>query len=843
MIQEKVQTALGSISLNQWHKTALGTVLGVCLSATALAATEGNSLNLEQPEATPHRVIELPIEAKLQKDLMQNYQKLLKEIPDYKPRTEHLAADGKPHYVNRLIREDSPYLLQHAHNPVNWYSWGDEAFEAANASNKPIFLSVGYATCHWCHVMEREVFEDVDVAEYLNENFIAIKVDREQHPDVDETFMTAVQMMTGGGGWPLSAWLTPDSRPFYGGTYFPKETFYDLSTRVTSVWTDSPDALKEEARKVASALAEVNKLSAASEAVGDKQITETADLIMSGYDDLQGGFGPAPKFPRESSILFLLEQARATGNSEILEAAHFTLQRIAAGGIHDHLAGGFHRYAVDDDWQVPHFEKMLYNQAYLAQAYLLSYELTGDWEHARIARRTLDYVLREMQSPEGLFYSATDADSEGVEGKFFVWSPEDIDEALNVEDAKFAKRAWRVSPEGNFEGHTILHHDDSLVSLAREMQQPVAVVSARLDNISEQLLTERQKRIPPLRDEKIITGWNGMVITALANASRILSDAQYLAAASKAATVLLDSQLDEKGNLFRIKYNGRRSVTANQTDYALLSEALIALHDSSGEKRWLDDAKALVDGMNKNFLDKEGGGYFMGASQVSGATLPVRPKSLYDNATPSGTSVALRSLAKLYHRTGDEEYFTLAESIIASMAGLIERSPPSFSYFMIGVDELYNGENGAVRSVARGKVKINASYSEANDGVVELTMKMADGWHINAHKPLQSYLIGTEINQANGDSISGLEYPKAITRKLGFDRNELALYEGDVSFSIPVEKLSADKSSDPSATVISFNVNLQACNDTTCLAPETVTLDLSTATPDPVNTPIAFADD
>lgn len=778
----------------------------------------------------------------MQKDLRQNFRKLLKEIPDYKPRTEHIAPDGKPYYVNRLINEDSPYLLQHAHNPVNWYSWGDEAFAAANASNKPIFLSVGYATCHWCHVMEREVFEDVDVAEYLNENFIAIKVDREQHPDVDETFMTAVQMMTGSGGWPLSAWLTPDSRPFYGGTYFPKETFYNLSTRVTSVWQEHPDALKEEARKVASALAEVNQLSAASEAVGDRQITETADLIMSGYDDLLGGFGPAPKFPRESSLLFLLEQARATGNTEILEAAHFTLQRIAAGGIHDHLAGGFHRYAVDDDWQIPHFEKMLYNQAYLAQAYLLSYELTGDWEHARIARRTLDYVLREMQSPEGLFYSATDADSEGVEGKFFVWSPAEVDKVLSADDAEFAKRAWRITPEGNFEGHNILHHDDSLITLAIELQMPVAQVSQKLDQISELMLKERQNRIAPLRDEKIITGWNGMIISALANASRILSDSDYLAAATKAASVLLDTQLDESGNLFRISYNGRSSVTANQTDYALLSEALIALHDTSGEDHWLESARSLVDGMNKNFLDAEGGGYFMGAAKVSGATLPVRPKSLYDNATPSGTSVALRTLAKLYHRTGDEDYFTLAESIIASMAGLIERSPPSFSYFMIGVDELYNGENGAIRAVARGKVKIRASYQNAENGVVKLTMQMADGWHINAHKPLQSYLIGTEINQVNGDPISGLDYPEAVTRKLGFDRNELALYEGDVSLSIPVEKLGGGKTEDASATVISFDVNLQACNDTTCLAPETVTIDLSTATPDPVNSPVAFAE-
>ncbi len=781
--------------------------------------------------------IDLPIPAELQIDLDARYAALKKDVPDYSPRTEHLDIDGEPHYVNRLIVEDSPYLLQHAHNPVNWYAWGEEAFAASAAENKPIFLSIGYATCHWCHVMEREVFENLEVAQYMNDNYIAVKVDREQHPDVDETFMTSVQMMTGGGGWPLSAWLTPEAKPFYGGTYFPKDSFLDLSQRVISAWGESETVLREEAEKVATALREVNKLSATSEAVGDRQISEASAMLMAGYDDLLGGFGDGPKFPRESSLLFLLERARATNNTKTLEAAHFTLTRIAAGGIHDQIAGGFHRYAVDADWQIPHFEKMLYNQAYLTRAYLLSYELTGDWEHARIAARTLDYVLREMTSPEGTFYSATDADSEGEEGKFFVWSPEDMDAVLSKEDAEFAKRAWRVSAEGNFEGKNILHHDDNLVKLSRELDMPVDTLAERLESVGNELLDARQSRIPPLRDEKIITGWNGMVITALAKAADVLDRPDYRGAAEKAARSILDSQVSDDGRLYRINFQGRQSVDANQADYAFFAESLIALFDSTLDVFWLNQAQALVATMNELFLDEQDGGYFMGAGTVKGATLPVRPKSLYDNAIPAGTSVAVRVLSQLYRRTGNDDYLSTAESVVASMAGAIERGASNFAYLLIGVDELYNGENGSRQTVARGKVTVSAALAE-EDSSVDVVLDIADGWHINAHKPIQDYLIGTAIKTQDGDVVTSVEYPDPLHRKLGFERNELALYEGQVTMRLKLDELK--NSAEEGLTVLNFNVDLQACNDTTCLAPETVTVDLSTASTAAVNSLVSF---
>lgn len=783
-------------------------------------------------------LINLPIPASLQDDLNDRYAALKKASPDYKPRTEHLAKDGEPHYVNRLIVEDSPYLLQHAHNPVNWYSWGEDAFAASAASNKPIFLSIGYATCHWCHVMEREVFENLEVAQYMNDNYIAVKVDREQHPDVDETFMTSVQMMTGGGGWPLSAWLTPEAKPFYGGTYFPKDSFMDLSQRVAGAWDESENVLREEAEKVAVALREINKLSATSEAVGDKQVSEATAMLLAGYDDLLGGFGSGPKFPRESSLLFLLERARATNNAKLLEAAHFSLTRIAAGGIHDQIAGGFHRYAVDADWQVPHFEKMLYNQAYLTRAYLLSHELTGDWEHARIAARTLDYVLREMTSPDGTFYSATDADSEGVEGKFFVWTPAEIDSVLNKDDAEFAKRAWRVTPEGNFEGKNILHHDDNLVQLSRELDIPATELTQRLDRVSTQLLASRQKRIPPLRDDKIITGWNGMVITALAKAADILDRPDYLGAAETAARVILDSQLDDDGRLFRINYQGRRSVDANQADYAFFAESLVALYDSTANIDWLNQAESLVLTMNELFLDEQDGGYFMGATTVKGANLPVRPKSLYDNAIPAGTSVAVRVLSQLFRRTGNDDYLTTAESVVSSMAGAIERGASNFAYLLIGVDELYNGENGSRQTTARGKVTVSALIADKDSETIDVVLDIADGWHVNAHKPIQDYLIGTAVKSSDGELLTSVKYPDPLHRKLGFDRNELALYEGQVTLRMNLDE--ARQTSDGDFAWVNFNVDLQACNDTTCLAPETVTVDLSTASTDAVNSVVSF---
>ena len=807
----------------------------------ANAASEG--------EAGSHgEIIELPIDSALQKELDATYLEVKSGNPDYAPRTEHLFDDGEPHYTNRLIREDSTYLLQHAHNPIDWHSWGEEALAVARETNRPIFLSIGYATCHWCHVMEREVFEQLDVAEYMNENFIAIKVDREQHPDVDATYMTALQMMTGRGGWPLSAWLTPDAKPFYAGTYFPKETFADLQSRVVTAWVQQEDTLRVEADKVAGALYEVNRLSAAARSVGEDQVDQSIELVLQGFDDLQGGFGAAPKFPRESDLLMLLQKAANGGaqSEESLEAAYFTLQRIAAGGIHDHVGGGFHRYAVDDDWLIPHFEKMLYNQAYLARAFARSYKLTGDWEHGRIASRTLDYVLREMVTSEGTFYSATDADSEGAEGKFFVWTEEEINEVLDEEEAAFARRVWRTSPEGNFEGENILRMDGPYELVAIELKIPVEELLTRLDAISLKLLKHRADRIPPLRDDKVIVGWNAMLITTLAETHTILERDDYLQSAIRAAESLLETQLLDNGELMRINFNGRKSVVANQSDYALLAEAMIELFDATEDQQWLDRAESLVAKMNELFLDNESGGYFMGAASVSGAELPVRPKSIHDNSAPSGNSVALRVLSRLFNRTGNDDYLTLAEELLAAFSGQVERSPTAFGYMLATAQEMFNGETGALRYAGRGHVRLSADYEPGADGdavsddFVKLSLSVDEGWHINSNTPIQDYLIGTTITNSDDSELQDIDYPEPLMRVLGFDRSELSLYEGVVEVMVPVDQLvAADK--DSSTKTIPLTVNIQACDDTTCLAPESIELKVSTANPGPWNPALAMS--
>ncbi|MEA1051186.1 thioredoxin domain-containing protein [Lamprobacter modestohalophilus] len=385
---------------------------------------------------------------------------------DYAPRTEHRHPDGQPRFTNRLILENSPYLLQHAHNPVDWFPWGPEAFEQARRENKLVFLSIGYSTCHWCHVMERESFEDLAIAELLNEHFIAIKVDREVHPDVDQTYMTAVELLAGRGGWPMSSILTPDGDTIDGGTYFPPAEFAQLLERARDLWQARPEALRARAEQVARTVKRALDTQGQAAVFDDALIDEAVAALLERHDELQGGFGYAPKFPQEPKLGLLLDQALRTGDDVALDAAIFTLKSMARGGIHDQVGGGFHRYAIDNDWLVPHFEKMLYNQAQLARVYLAGWQLTADPDLARVTRRTLDYVLRDMTSPEGGFYSATDANSDGDEGRFFLWTPAELRAALPAEDAELAIRFHGVTETGNFEGRNILHVPVALETFA-----------------------------------------------------------------------------------------------------------------------------------------------------------------------------------------------------------------------------------------------------------------------------------------------------------------------------------------------------------------------------------------
>lgn len=770
----------------------------------------------------------MPINADIQypEELEKRLQEALKKQgPDYKPRTELLLPDGKPKYTNRLILEDSPYLIQHAHNPVNWYSWNEEAFTQAKAEDKPIFLSIGYSTCHWCHVMERESFDNEWIAGYLNEHFISIKVDREQRPDVDSYYMTGVMLTTGHGGWPMSNFLMPDGRPFYGGTYYPPEQFRQLLERINFLWINQKKELAASADRISSAIVEINSSKSSAQSIDRNVIDGAVKGIMREYDDLQGGFSSAPKFPNEPSLFLLLRQMKRKTDPSLAKAVVHTLNAMAQGGIYDQIGGGFHRYATDNDWLIPHFEKMLYNQAHLARIYLQAYLLSGDTLHKRVVRQTLDYLLREMKAPGGGFYSATDADSEGEEGLFFVWKEEQITSVLPADLAKLTNDLFRVSKAGNFEGRNILHLPVALNDYATSHQMELPELFSQVDKIRESLWQVREKRIHPLRDDKILTAWNGMVISALAEAAHSLNQPDYLEEAKLAAEFLWQNNRMDSGRLFRAYLNGTASVAAAQEDYAYFAEALLRLYDATGDHKWLKKTRQVTDIMLEDFWDKEQGGFFMsGRSNV--APQMHRLKEVHDGAIPSGNSVAVKVLAELEKRTGEVAYQDKAWATVAAFSEQIAATPAGYAYLLLGVDQLLEGETGNIQYAARGAVAVRAELESAGKNSywlkIELTIK--PGWHVNAHIPLQKDLIATEMtlnDNAKGWQFESVTYPEAMQKKLKFQQSILALYEGRVQMRGKVIKVnSADM-------LLPVKVTLQACNDQYCLAPEKLHINIS----------------
>lgn len=775
-----------------------------CIVSVLCLGVASNAYAAEQQVVAPDASLEL------QQTLTAAWQAL---GPDYKPRTEHLLDDGVPKYINRLISEPSPYLLQHAHNPVNWYPWGEEAFQKAKAENKPIFMSIGYSTCHWCHVMERESFEDEAIAAFMNEHFVSIKVDREQLPDVDALYMTAVQLLTGRGGWPMSSFLDAEARPFFGGTYFPPGPFRDLLERVTVVWTDQHDALMAEADRLTQALESTNQLAAASRTVGETELSLARDELLAVHDAVYGGFGEAPKFPRESALMFLLERARDHGDKQALDAAHHTLLRMAAGGIHDQIGGGFHRYSVDHLWLVPHFEKMLYNQASLARAYTLAWELTGDEQHADTARGILEYVLREMTSDEGLFYSATDADSEGREGAFFTWTQEALDAVLDPDDARLAATIWGIDHVGNFEGETIPFQPLEPASLAARLELSPAELKQTRERLANQLLRARGEREWPLRDDKVLTGWNGMMIGAFAEAAAAFDSERYLNAATRAAEQLWATAWSDSGGLLRSRYLGKSTLAARQTDHAWLADGLLSLYDATGDEVWLDRAVQIIDAMEARFAAVDGG-YYLGGSAVAGAPLVMRPKNIHDASTASGNGVALSVFARLFDRLGEREHELAAQRLIAAFAGLISTQRGSIDALMSGLAEHSGNGRSKIQYAGRGKARARAELT--GDGRIRVNIALDDGWHLNADKPLQDYLIGTAITDGNGVELVDARYPEAEVRRLAFQSEALALYEGEVGIEA---RLPTDRNAIGHAVV---RLRLQVCSDEVCLAPETL---------------------
>jgi uncharacterized protein YyaL (SSP411 family) len=578
--------------------------------------------------------------------------------------------------TNRLARETSPYLLQHAHNPVDWYPWGDEAFARARAEDKPILLSVGYSACHWCHVMERESFEDAEIAALMNRHFVSVKVDREERPDVDQIYMQAVQSMTGHGGWPMTVFLTPDGVPFYGGTYFPPADrhglpgFPRLLAGLADAWATRRGEVVSSAQKIGEALGQSERLRGAAELLTDEVLFGAFQALSAQFDDTDGGLDGAPKFPQPMIWDFMLRYWKRSKNPRARQMAHTTLTMMARGGMYDQVGGGFHRYSVDAHWLVPHFEKMLYDNGQLASLYLHGWLAFGDPECRRVCEETLDYLLREMTDAGGGFYSAQDADSEGHEGKFFVWTPDELREVLGAAEAEYASRYWGVDQGSNFEGKSILY-------LAGEPDPD------RIAAIRAKLYEARERRVHPLRDDKVLAAWNGLACRAFAEAGRALDRHDYVAAAVKNADFLL-REMRAGGRLLRTWKAGEAKLKGYLEDYAMVAAALVDVYEATFDRRWLDEARALAEEMVRLFWDEKREGFY--DTGTDHERLIVRPRNLFDNAVPCGSSVAIETLFRLAILTGERRYEATALQALRPMADLMTRYASGFGRFLGALD-------------------------------------------------------------------------------------------------------------------------------------------------------------
>jgi uncharacterized protein YyaL (SSP411 family) len=592
-------------------------------------------------------------------------------------------------HTNNLIKETSPYLLQHAHNPVDWFAWGDEAFAKAKAEDKPILVSIGYSACHWCHVMEHESFESEETARIMNEHFVSIKVDMEERPDVDRIYMDFVQITTGRGGWPLNVFITPEKLPFFGGTYFPPDRRYNMPSfqqvlvSVSDAWQTKRDELLHSANDVLGEMRRISLAEAAPTGLSLDQLDAAFVSFTRSFDNTNGGFGGAPKFPSPMSLKFLLRYWKRTKDANALEMVKKTCDKMAHGGIYDQLGGGFHRYTVDAIWLVPHFEKMLYDNAQLAKIYLHLFQATKDEFYKRIAFETLEYVKREMLDAKGGFYTAQDADSEGVEGKFFVWTPEEIEELLGAEDARIFNFYYDVSEQGNFEEKNILNVNYTLEATAKAMKISAEKLAEVLERSRKTLFEVREKRIKPFRDEKVLTAWNGLMLAAFAEASAILQSKEYLEIAKRNADFILEN-LQSGGYLLRTYKDGQAKLNAYLEDYANFADGLIELYQVSGETKYLLEAKRLAELMITEFWDENSGAFYFTANNHE--ELLLRSKDFYDNATPSGNSVAADVLLKLSKFLGDDKYEKFAVTVLRLVAPQIRKFPQAFGRILSALE-------------------------------------------------------------------------------------------------------------------------------------------------------------
>lgn len=599
-------------------------------------------------------------------------------------------------YTNRLVYETSPYLLQHAHNPVDWYPWGEEALRQAREEDKPILLSIGYSSCHWCHVMEKESFENEAIAGIMNLRFINIKVDREERPDLDELYMNAVQVLTGTGGWPMTVFLTPDLVPFHAGTYFPPEDrggmpgFSKVLVVVSDYYRSHRGEVKKMEEQLKNALRQITQIVPSQEGINDQILSKAFRTLESQFDRMYGGFGSAPKFPSSMALSFLLRYWKLKRSKEALEILEKSLEKMAEGGIHDHLGGGFHRYSVDERWLIPHFEKMLYDNALLSRTYFEAFQATGKKSYRNIGEEILHYVLREMKHPEGGFYSTQDADTEGEEGKFYVWTKEEILNVLGKEKGLPFCSYYGVETEGNFEGErSVLHIASTFDEVSRLHGIPVAELEKVLADGRKKLYAEREKRVRPGLDQKILTSWNALMISGFADGFKVSGNEAYLSVAKASARFIL-GEMKEDGDLMRVVQGGASRVKGYSEDYAFFIQALIDLYEATFEAEWLKEAEDLNRRMIDQFWDEKDGGFFFTGRENE--VLIARSKNPYDNALPSANSVAVFNLIKLGYLTGEASLTSKAEQILRLFCTYLEQHPSGFTQMLSGLSFFLNPE-------------------------------------------------------------------------------------------------------------------------------------------------------
>ncbi len=737
----------------------------------------------------------------------------------YDKRTEHLNEEGYGTFINRLIREDSPYLLQHAHNPVNWFAWGDEAFAQAREQNKPVFLSIGYATCHWCHVMEVESFDNPAVAAVLNEHFISVKMDREQYPDVDEVYMTGVQLMTGHGGWPMSNLLLPTGEPFFGATYFPAAQFIAILDQVVIAWRDKREELEASAKQMQQGIEKILGNRQTVEALDDNLLKNSVQALMQREDRERGGLAGEPKFPQEPLLLLLLDAAAHERDDHALGFVDRALEGMARGGIFDQVAGGFARYSVDEDWLVPHFEKMLYNQSQLGAVALQAYRLTQKPFFHRVLLQTLNYVLRDMQRPEGGFYSATDADSEGEEGVFFTWSLAQLEAVLDADDFEFVKQLYGPSQLGNFEGSNILCLSRSLEVSAKEYGEGFY---ARLDAILLTLYEAREQRIHPLLDDKLIVAWSAGMAATLAAAGAELGESRFSIAARTAVECMWSEAVNAQGRLQRISLNGTVSIAAQLEDYAQLITAMIALFDANpAESLWLTRARQLANTMIEEFWDAQEAGFYLSPAQQVGPQL-TRSKSASDGATLSPVAAALGCLKALDERrilpdqnVETSDYDGLLQQGLAAVSGQLNEHPLSHPSLLRlhealerrGGERLVYLQGGLARLELRRGAQRDANTLEAH-----LSFTLQPGWHIDGPAATDSVSRSLEI-MSDENSVWQL------TSRLPA---EVAQFKGETEISLTFTRAPQDAAALNQS--LGLKLGVQLCSESECLLYEEIDL-------------------